>query len=195
MIRYAAGQRFALSTPDVEFDVGRIAIEAGASTPVRAWFRNAPPALRSIQVEVQREGEQPSSILLNGSNGRFEGTLIGSEPGEYTLRLRGPSRSGRGRGVGGNPLATLPLHVLSEDALEFVNLASDPEYLRRIARASGGHYLSIEQIDELPRLLREVRNEDSQLARTPIYSSPLLLAFVLACLSAEWALRKRAGLS
>jgi hypothetical protein len=195
MIHFAAGQRFAVSTPDVEFDVGRIAVEPGGSTPVRAWIRNAPSAARSIQVEIQHDGQPRPPLTLTARNGRFEGTLAPTEPGEYQLRLHGPARSIRGPRLTANPLATLPLHVVSDDALGFVNLASDPEYLKRIASASGGHYVTVEQIDELPRLLREVRNEDSQVARKPIYSSPLLLAFVLACLSAEWGLRKRAGLS
>ena len=195
MIHFAAGQSFAASAPDVEFDVGRIAVEPGASTPVRAWIRNAPSAVRSVQVEIARDGQPHAPLTLTARNGRFEGTLTPTEPGEYTLRLQRPARSSRGPRLTANPLATLPLHVLVDDALGFVNLASDTQYLKRIASASGGHYVTVEQIDELPRLLREVRNEDSQVARKPIYSSPLLLAFVLACLSAEWGLRKRAGLS
>lgn len=195
IVRYATGKRSAIRTQDFEFDLDRIALESGQSTTVRAWLRNAPAALKTIVVEVQSPARPPVSINLAArGGGRFDGRVPSLEPGDYTLRLRLPGRA-RGRNVDPNTLPMLPLHVLGEDSLGFVDLASDTALLDRISQSSGGRSLSIDQIDELPRLLREVRVEDSQLARRPIYSSPMLMVFVLACLSAEWALRKRAGLA
>jgi hypothetical protein len=67
--------------------------------------------------------------------------------------------------------------------------------LRRIARASGGYPLSIDQIAQLPRLLKNLREGESQFVQKPLYDSPLLFIFILSCLAGEWALRTRAGLA
>ena len=97
MIHFAAGQRFAVSTPDVEFDVGRIAVEPGGSTPVRAWIRNAPSVARSIQVEIQRDGQPRPPLTLTARNGRFEGTLAANR----AWRISTPTSWTRPRSIRG----------------------------------------------------------------------------------------------
>ena len=75
------------------------------------------------------------------------------------------------------------------------DVSGDPARLAKLARASGGQYLPIEHVDRLADRLNSLRETESQYLRRPLWNSPYLYAFVLACLACEWALRKRLGLA
>jgi hypothetical protein len=64
-----------------------------------------------------------------------------------------------------------------------------------MAESSGGELLSLDQLPRLGRLLAENRERQAQFIEYPIWDSPYLFVFVLACLSAEWSLRKKFGLA
>jgi hypothetical protein len=89
----------------------------------------------------------------------------------------------------------VPLHVADSDEAEMSDVSGDPAMLTRIARASGGQYLPVEQVDRLAERLNALHETESQFVRRPIWNSPLFFAFVLACFTGEWALRKRLGLA
>ena len=67
--------------------------------------------------------------------------------------------------------------------------------LRSIANASGGQFLTLEQLNTLPARIDTIRQRQSRLVEYPLWDSPYLFVFVLACLSTEWALRKKFGLA
>ena len=76
------------------------------------------------------------------------------------------------------------------------NLAPNEEMLARLgAASSGGAARGLEQFKDVPRLLTLLRERESRTAELRLWSSWYLYAFVVSCLAAEWALRKRFGLS
>jgi len=79
---------------------------------------------------------------------------------------------------------------------ELADLSGDERFLIRIAEATGGQYLKLEQLPSLPRRIAELRDrQQTQMLETSLWDSPYLFLFVLAGLSLEWALRKRIGLA
>jgi len=78
--------------------------------------------------------------------------------------------------------------------LEFENPALDEGFLRRIARASGGEYLSADQLDRLPEAVKAEERFVTMREEREVWDTPLLLAAVSLILSAEWILRRRRDL-
>jgi hypothetical protein len=95
----------------------------------------------------------------------------------------------------GRVLQSKPLQLrVSQTSVEFRNTSQDRASLERIARRTGGTYLTPEAIDDL------VKHIDVSPRRVPVVSESVLRASVpwfvavLLLLSAEWLLRKRAGM-
>jgi hypothetical protein len=158
-----------------------------------------------VRAKVLDEGKDRSivptlTILKNGINartqvllpagaveaGRFESIVDDLPEGEYEFRLS----------VNNAPTSKA-LKILIKDtfAAEMSNIAGDEARLRRIATASGGEMLRLEQIDELPAKIRAAREKQTQFVEYPLWDSPYLFALVLGCLGTEWALRKHLGLA
>jgi hypothetical protein len=89
----------------------------------------------------------------------------------------------------------LPLRVAARYEAELADVSGDEQLLRSIANASGGQFLTLEQLNTLPARIDTIRQRQSRLVEYPLWDSPYLFVFVLACLSAEWALRKKFGLA
>ena len=124
-------------------------------------------------------------------NGRY--TLdAGRRPaGSYTFEAaarRGGQPLGEDRGA----FAVGPL------AVEFREPGADVALLRQIALRSGGRMVPLDEIgglrDALAREGRLGARTVEQERETPLLDWPLLLLFVVVCLTAEWVLRKRAGM-
>ncbi len=81
-------------------------------------------------------------------------------------------------------------HVLEND-LEYSRPAPDTEWMRRLARVSGGQSYSVNQASELLQAL----NYDGELRENVQTLEPwrhwIALLFIVAALSAEWWIRKR----
>ena len=75
------------------------------------------------------------------------------------------------------------------------DVSGDESLLRRIADASGGEFLTIDQAASLPRRIAETGDNRSRYVELRLWDSPYLFAFVVACFAAEWGLRKRFGLA
>ena len=129
---------------------------------------------------------------LADRSGRYEGSISGLPTGEYELRLDPPE----------DPTAELPpdpvrlaLRVATSYEAEMADVSADPRLLRRVADATGGQFLPLDQLNTLPMRLSEIRQRQSRLVEYPLWDSPYLFAFVVACLSAEWSLRKKFALA
>jgi hypothetical protein len=122
---------------------------------------------------------------LRPAGGEFRATISDLPAGDYQLQLRGPA----------GDVLRLPLHIADSDEAELRDVSGDRDHLARIARASGGQFLPIEQVDRLPERLKALHDAEAQFVRYPLWNSPLFFGFILACLAGEWALRKRFGLA
>lgn len=193
LVRYAAGEPYAVSRGPLALDVDKVAAAPGEVVHVRARSRGAKvprETAASCTIDLLRDSKAISTRLLRATGGgRFAGDISDVPEGDYQLRVRGTA------GDGSDVAVQLPLHVASSSEAEMRDVSGDPAMLARIARASGGQYLPIEQIDRLPERLAAVTASESQLIRRPLWNSPFLFVFVLACFAGEWALRKRLGLA
>jgi hypothetical protein len=120
--------------------------------------------------------------------GRYAGVLGGLGEGVYELRLRTPLNGGEI-----NPV--LPLIVQRSAEPELANLAGDREFLQRLADASGGRCLNLDETGQLPQLLADARSRRPRTLELPLWQSSYLFLFVLGCLTIEWSMRKRYGLA
>jgi len=101
-------------------------------------------------------------------------------PGRFSVREEGRDRA--------ESLYVLP------DNEEVVKLAQHADYLRQLARASGGEYRPLSEIEAfLPAMALKERAEMHRYV-IQLWSSQVTLLFLLLLLSIEWVLRKYWGL-
>jgi hypothetical protein len=78
---------------------------------------------------------------------------------------------------------------------EMADLTGDEGWLRRLAEASSGQFLRLDQVDLLPRRLGEMHEDANHPVEIPLWDGVYLYALVLGCLATEWGMRKRFGLA
>lgn len=190
LIRHAGGEPYAVTRGNLALDVDKVAIRPGEALHVGVRLRTGGAETQSsCAIQILRGGKQVSTRRLASSGGgRFAGQIADLPEGDYQIQLRGAASDGAGE-------VHVSIHVADSDEAEMRDVSGDRNMLTRIARSSGGQYLPIEQVDRLPDRLNALHDTESQFVRHPIWNSPLLFAFVLACFAGEWALRKRFGLA
>jgi hypothetical protein len=80
------------------------------------------------------------------------------------------------------------------DEAELADLSGDESTLRRLAEATGGQFFRLDQIAMLAKKIDAIHDDVNRPIEIPLWDGPYLLALVVGCLSAEWAVRKRMGL-
>jgi hypothetical protein len=215
LVRYAAGEPYIARSPRAWLDVSSPAVEPGRVVQIRARLfdeNGGPlPADQYSAELVSRTGpftpdSGPAASTVPASattrpiativplraagptgSGMLAGTLSAPDVGDYELRLRGPPADSPS-------VISVPLHVQASYEAELANLQASQQPLRRICDASGGAILRLDQVDSLPSRIDSARPDETRFVRMPLWDSYYLFTFVLACLAAEWALRKRLGL-
>jgi len=77
---------------------------------------------------------------------------------------------------------------------EFRSLTPNVALLEQLARATGGEVIDAENLEAFVRTLPERRAPMMELRAQPLWHTPLMFALALACLLAEWGLRRWKGL-
>lgn len=198
LVRLAAGEPYAAAAHDLRLDVDNLFPEPNEPVQVRArvydWF-GSPVSMPKQSLQVLRYGSQVREVALaprGQATGQYEGLIDGLPAGDYVLQLEAPQDPAQEYGL--EPVR-LALRVAPRMGAELANLSGDEQFLRRIADASGGEFLTLDRLGELPQALEENRQKLNPLVEYPLWDSPYLFVFVLSCLSAEWALRKKFGLA
>ncbi len=142
---------------------------------------------RQCRIQILRDGRlfglQTLLPIAPLGSGRYEATL--SFPaGNYELKLGA-----------GDDAVVLPLRVQQSSEAELADLSGDDNFLRRLAEASGGEFLRIDQIQSLPDRLAAFSDPRSLYVDLKLWDSPYLFLFIGGCLAAEWAMRKQCGLA
>lgn len=125
--------------------------------------------------------------LVDLGEGRYKGTLPGLPPGDY--RIVGQARRG-GVAVGADSSEA----TVAPYRMEFEDPAPDIELLKEIAQESGGSFLPLEKLEELPALLDPKPVVQRKVQELPFLESPWLFLLLLGLLGSEWALRRGRGL-
>ncbi|MGE5608827.1 MAG: hypothetical protein ACM359_06215, partial [Bacillota bacterium] len=195
LLRYAADEPYALASGSMLLDVDKVVAPPGQPIHVRARLNSRQsdlPLPVAIDLSVMQQGQLVRSASLepagNASDGRYAAALSHLSPGDYELHVTTPS------GDYASADLSLPIRIAPNLEPELNDITGDRKFLQRLAEATGGKCLSIEQIGTLPGLLDEARLRQPRSSELPLWNSYYLFLFVLSCLAAEWALRKRLGL-
>jgi hypothetical protein len=190
LLRLAAPQPFPTTAGELALDASSLAPRPHDPITLRA---RAPGNAADVSVQITRDEQAIGAATLHlVGDDLYEGTVDGLDAGDYVLRLDTPLEDEQPADA---QAALLPLHVEEDVEAELSNLAGDERMLRRMADSSGGRALTLDQLPALPRLLAENQEKQTRFVEYALWDSPWLFGFVLACLSAEWALRKRFGLA
>ncbi len=79
-------------------------------------------------------------------------------------------------------------------AEEFRSLQPNTALLEAIAKRTGGEVIALDKLAEFVRLLPTRQAPVMEPWTSPLWHTPLVFAFALACFAAEWGLRRRRGL-
>jgi hypothetical protein len=131
-----------------------------------------------IQLLAQRSSSHPP--------GEFDAPIHDLPAGDYQINVGTSQAPGASR---------LPIRVGVPLEAELADISPDEARLKRIAAGTGGEEMDLEDIDDLPHKLAEAGRREPGFSEYPLWDSPYLFAFIVGCLGAEWALRKRFGLA
>jgi hypothetical protein len=192
LIQHASEDPYFAHDGPLALDADKVSAEPGETIHVRARLVEEVPAPQSAYVlQILRDGkvvsEQPLSASQPEGGGRFTANLsLGT--GDYEIRWA-VADNGKTHAV------KIPVHVGATDEEELADLSGDRRMLRKLAEASGGEFLTLDQVDRLPERLAAVGDARSRYGELALWDSPYLFALVVGCFGAEWALRKRVGLA
>src|SRR5436189_208107 len=93
------------------------------------------------------------------------------------------------------PAVSTGLTVADTYVTELSAVSSDTTRLRRLAESTGGEFSTLDPVSRLPQRIAALTDARMRFVEHPLWHSPLLFAFVVACFVAEWAMRKRLGLA
>ena len=161
-----------------------------------------------ISVVVRDEDFEPVAnaevaVLLTAPNGekrQLPAALASPQDGRYTVAARfdqqgvyridaTATRSGDRLG-----LASRPVLVGGVD-LEMTQPRLNDAVLKRLAAESNAHYVSADDADQLPSLLRESRAEAGAPEMRDLWHNGWSLTAIIALLAVEWVARRRVGLA
>ena len=130
------------------------------------------------RVAMHREGSDDT---------RLSATLDPLPAGRYTVRGSAelPDRVLQSRPI--------DLHI-SQTSVEFRNTVQDRAALERVARRTGGAYLTPDGVNDLAQKIKLASRRVPVVSESVLRASAPWFIAVLLLLSAEWLLRKRAGM-
>jgi predicted pyridoxine 5'-phosphate oxidase superfamily flavin-nucleotide-binding protein len=194
LVREAGEAPYAYYEQTMALDIDNISPTPNQAIHIRARILDdqGRPARRDLvpAIRMESSGADVMTVPLHPAtpgveSGRYTGDVPGLAKGDYQVRLM----------VGGQPTTlAAPLHVEVNYEAEMADVSGDDGNLRRLAEASGGEFLQLEQIQELPAKLSAASERRPQTIEYPLWDSPYLFLFVLGCLGGEWAMRKQFGL-
>ncbi len=193
LIQYASEEPYFVRDGPLSLDVDKVAVEPGQSIHIRARIAEEvsdPQPTYSLDIlrDARVISQQPLAPNGPAGSGRFAASVT-LAAGDYELRW---TVIGAGKRL---HAARIPLHVAATSEAELADLSGDSKMLRKLAGASGGEFLTLEQVNRLPERLSASSDAHARYAELRLWDSPWLFALVVGCLGTEWALRKRVGLA
>lgn len=182
-------KRFFITTDKVHYDVGE-------EVRIRAEIRDeedAPKGDATAKQEVKLnvpDGDTKTLTLkgIEGKPGKFEGVYKPVQTGPYKLFVDPGER------FGADEVSTRVFEV-KLPRLELQEPRMDREGLERLARASGGKFMRLHQLKEIPDELKELT--ETILVReteTELWDRPWVFLLFFGLICAEWIGRKVARL-
>ena len=143
----------------------------------------------SVLLKIKGEAEADSEMLSLSLDqmGDYKGILRSLSPGKYLFEgevFRDETKVGSKKGE----------FTVEEYSLEDADLSTDFDLLKKMAEVSGGKFYEKDRIGNLVDDLDLVEKQEERTKEIQLWNHPILLILFIGCLSAEWAIRKRAQL-
>jgi uncharacterized membrane protein len=184
-VRWAGGDAWGPVALTAAAHGSRIVASAEVRDELFVSARDAQARLEAI--DPSGEVNDVTVSWPRGDRARAVGQLVAGESGVYQLAVEARR--------GGTSLGAARAWALVGGADgEFVNPRRDDAVLRRAAEATGGRALTLAEVPDLPRWLREAVRPPEAMAERDLWHVPWVFLLVFGMLGAEWTLRRRWGL-
>jgi len=136
------------------------------------------------------EHELPQEWILS-EEGVYQTQFEPTDVGDYQVEAVAVLKDG-------TKLSEIVTFSVGETLTEFTDAGQKIPLLKDIASQSGGKYLPGEQaseiVEDVEELVRKIKRDETVYETRDIWDTPLLFALLALSLSAEWLIRRRAGL-
>lgn len=187
---FTRAKRFFVTTDKTEYAVGE---EVLVRAEIRSRPGEAPVGSADATQEVlldQPSGARQTLVLkgLEGEPGKFEGVFKPVQTGPYKLTID-PKEHGSQEEV-----ASRQFQVKLPE-LEMQDPRMDQETLERVAQASGGQFLRLDGLGEIPGKIEPLQESRSVgRTQTDLWDQPWVFLLFVGVLIVEWLGRKAARL-
>ena len=169
----------------------------------------------NVQVRVRDEGFRPMEdtlvkLVVTGPDkkeqtlfaepslaeaGLFEAAVYSRQPGAYRVVATVEKAATKGQAAATDLKLAEKGSGWSFDAQwqEWQSLEANRELMGRMANDTGGRVLNLDEVGQLPDLLKMIEVPMHDLLSEPLWHAPWFMVLVLGLLLAEWSLRRKAG--
>ena len=202
VLRWATANRLAAGTAHVRLGTDRIRYQTNEAVTVRAQLldKEASPVIDDkVTVRVLR-GERAvltkTLAFVPGSRGLYQGDLGAlSKPGAYRIELEGSAVSQLLAIDNASAAGTDFLVTAQDRSGELAELSADWTLPAQLADLGGGKAVDPASARELLDVLKKKSKTVREMKYVPLWDSWLPLCLILAAVSSEWIVRKKAGLT
>jgi uncharacterized membrane protein len=131
--------------------------------------------------------EDVAATLTDSQSGRYSGEMLFDDPGIYRVAASAQRDEVR-------VTAADRWILVGGTDLEMADPRLNDEVLRRIATATGGHYLSMDEAASLPSLLAAASAQSAPPQLQELWHNVWIFIGLMMLLATEWVLRRRWGL-
>lgn len=203
VLRWGAGEKLRAGNECVRLGTDQLRYTPADPVSIQARFQdsdfNAMDGLRPVATILDESGRELRSVRLRprkDSNGFYEAeTEPMPDPGAYLVRLSCPEAE---RALGDDfpyGLQTRFVVVTARRPAEFVGVSASFDVPERLARASGGQAVTPSRIPAVLDVYGEGNRTIHDRREVFLWDRPVAFVLLLAFLTAEWIMRKRAGLN
>jgi hypothetical protein len=201
LVRWGAGPLLRAGSDKVALGTDQLTYTADDPITITARLRDAdlnPVADPTLRAEIIRDGKIVATVPLaavEGSNGLHEGkaTPIRS-PGMHSVRIVGKQADILLTADGKKSLDTSFRVVGARGPIELADTTLDRPLLEEAATASGGRVVDPPDIASLLPLFLTEGAKREEIRETPLWDNAIIFAALAFVLTAEWWLRRSAGL-
>lgn len=192
--RWTMREPFAVENDYLALDSGDAVYKIGQEIVIRARVKDSegqPSSVPTIDAVALIDGKPVTTAMLELESelpGVYRGRMAGLPPGDYEIKLAIP-----GYAADINSLHT-SLRVEAPANPERLQVTRNDDLLREIAAATGGQYVTEDQVDDLWRELELRYSSRIVEADHVLWQSYWWFVPILVLVSLEWWLRKKVGL-
>jgi hypothetical protein len=185
---------FAVSDEYLSIDSGPVSYDFGDAVDIRVRLMRLdgkPSVNATVDALIWSKGRVSSTVTLTGDRdvpGIYRGRSDALSEGDYEVSIRASGYSKQAFNARSNFI------VLPAESGEMVETAANERLLNQMASSSEGRFLREEEFQRLPELLSPLSSGRVVESETLIWQSYWWFGAMLLLLTAEWILRKRAGL-